>query len=84
MLDGRASPSSPAFLACMLQMPITFFPLVPTPKSAIEIAKASAGLATAVIRGFLKLNSHFFNTKIIHYDLYFFGKFGAGVAILQL
>jgi hypothetical protein len=35
MLDGRASPSSPAFLACMLQMPITLFPLVPTPQSAI-------------------------------------------------
>jgi hypothetical protein len=37
MLDGRASSSSPAFLACMLQMPITFFPLVPTPQSAIEL-----------------------------------------------
>jgi hypothetical protein len=36
MLDGRASSSSPAFLACMLQMPITFFPLVPTPQSAIH------------------------------------------------
>jgi hypothetical protein len=36
MLDGRASPSSPAFLACMLQMPITLFPLVPTPQSAIQ------------------------------------------------
>jgi hypothetical protein len=24
------------------------------------------------------------NTKTIHYDLYFFGKFGAGVAIPQL
>jgi hypothetical protein len=37
MLDGRASSNSPAFLACMLQMPITFFPLVPTPQSAIVI-----------------------------------------------
>jgi hypothetical protein len=37
MLDGRASPSLPAFLACMLQMPITFFPLVPTPQSAINV-----------------------------------------------
>jgi hypothetical protein len=37
MLDGRASSSSSAFLACMLQMPITFFPLVPTPQSAIHI-----------------------------------------------
>jgi hypothetical protein len=36
MLDDRASSSSPAFLACMLQMPITFFPLVPTPQSAIK------------------------------------------------
>jgi hypothetical protein len=35
MLDDRASSSSPAFLACMLQMPITFFPFVPTPQSAI-------------------------------------------------
>jgi hypothetical protein len=35
MLDGRALPSSPAFLACMLRMPITFFPLVPTRQSAI-------------------------------------------------
>jgi hypothetical protein len=36
MLDGRASPSLPAFLACMLQMPITLFPLVPTPQSTIK------------------------------------------------
>jgi hypothetical protein len=36
MLDGCASPSLPAFLACMLQMPITFFPFVPTPQSAIK------------------------------------------------
>jgi hypothetical protein len=35
MLDGCASSSSPAFLACMFQMPITFFPLVPTPQNAI-------------------------------------------------
>jgi hypothetical protein len=39
MLDDRASPSSPAFLACMLQMPITFFPLVPTPQTAIITQK---------------------------------------------
>jgi hypothetical protein len=41
MLDGRASSSSFVFLACMLQMPITFFPLVPTPQSAINVFIAS-------------------------------------------
>jgi hypothetical protein len=44
MLDGRASLSSPAFLACMLQMPITFFPLVPTPQSAIFITYANVDI----------------------------------------
>jgi hypothetical protein len=44
MLDGRASPSSPAFFACMLQMPITLFPLVPTPQSAIALDWAFEGV----------------------------------------
>jgi hypothetical protein len=50
----------------------------------LEIAKASAGLTTAVIKGFLKLNSHSLNTKEFHHDLHFLGKFGANMAILQL
>jgi hypothetical protein len=37
-----------------------------------------------MIRGLLKLNLPFFNTKEFHYNLYFLDKFGAGVAILQL
>jgi hypothetical protein len=48
MLDGRASPSSPAFLACMLQMLIIFFPFVPTPQSAI--AAFTAGLSFKIHR----------------------------------
>jgi hypothetical protein len=51
MLDGRASSSSPAFLACMLQMPITLFPLVPTPQSAILLWLSYARLES--FSGFL-------------------------------
>jgi hypothetical protein len=50
MLDGRASPSSPAFLACMLQMPITFFPLVPTPQSAIPCKRGAFIRRFTIIR----------------------------------
>jgi hypothetical protein len=49
MLDGRASSSSPAFLACMVQMPITFFPLVPTPQSAISSFVGLDGLKGGLI-----------------------------------